>query len=334
LCLEFRSGSDVVFALIGDHAWTHCLECDFLPLERLPDCEGHLLHLGIAKELDKEDVKFGWPQIESETAFLLRLLCISSATPWTLYCLQTVLDQMSTYLAAGRTIMDVQELQEKEAKRLELAHAMRLYKKITEPKKDEKLKEFNMRRRRGGRGRGRGRGRGEEDNPAVSDQDSESSGFVVEEAVSDQELQLAQDDPGGGGEPPLPPPPPAPPPPPLPAAGNQRWGNGDWDIGPVRDLKKGGLVIGCGCHCRGHHDYGNPLVCKKSVTFGKSGLSYDALRLRIKRWLIAGLDDQDWDADAKRSKHVSMGGKFLRDFEDGLSEEDCDRIANAQVAAG
>ena len=230
--------------------------------------------------------------------------------------------------------MDVQELQEKEAKRLELAHAMRLYKKITEPKKDEKLKEFNMRRRRGGRGRGRGRGRGEEDNPAVSDQDSESSGFVVEEAVSDQELQLAQDDPGGGGEPPLPPPPPAPPPPPLPAAGNQRWGNGDWDIGPVRDLKKGGLVIGCGCHCRGHHDYGNPLVCKKSVTFGKSGLSYDALRLRIKRWLIAGLDDQDWDEDAKRSKHVSMGGKFLREFEDGLSEEDCDRIANAQVAAG
>ena len=343
LCLEFRSGSDVVFALIGDNAWTHCLECDFLPLERLADCEGHLLHLGIAKELDKEDVKFGWPQIESETAFLLRLLCISSAIPWTLYCLQTVLDQMSTYLAVDRTIMDVQELQEKEAKRLELAHAMRLYKKITEPKKDEKFKEFNMRRRRGGRGRGRGRGRGEGDSPAVSDQnsvsdqDSESSGFVVDEAVSDQELQLGPDDPkvdGGGGEPPLPAPPPAPPPPPLPAAGNERWGNGRWDIGPVRDKKQGGLVIGCGSHCRGHHDDGNPNVCKKSVTFGLSGLSYACLRLRMKRWLIAGLDDEDWDADAKRLKHVSMGGVFLREFADGLSEEDCDRIANAQVAAG
>jgi len=340
--LEFRSGSEVVFALIGDNAWTHCLECDFMLLERLADCEGFLLHLGIAKESDKEDVKFGWPQIESETAFLLRLLWWGGPSDWTLYCLQTVLDQMSTYLAVGRTIMDVQELQKKEAKRLELAHAMRLYKKITEPKKDEKFKEFNMRRRRGGRGRGRGRGRGEGDSPAVSDQnsvsdqDSETSGFVVDEAVSDQELQLGPDDPkvdGGGGEPP---PPPAPPPPPLPAAGNERWGNGRWDIGPIRDKKQGGLglVIGCGSHCRGHLDDGNPLVCKKSVTFGRSGLSYACLRLRMKRWLIAGLDDEDWDEDAKRLKHVSMGGVFLREFADGLSEEDCDRIANAQVAAG
>ena len=346
LCLEFRSGIDVVFALIGDNAWTHCLECDFLLLERLADCQGHLLHLGIAKELDKEDVKFGWPQIESETAFLLRLLSISPANPWTLYCLQTVLDQMSTYLAVSRNMMDVHELQEKEAQRLELAHAMRLYKKVTEPKKDEKFKQFNMRRRGvGGRGRahgrGRGRGRGEGDSPAVSDQDavsdedSESSGFVVDEAVSDQEPPPPAPPPpplpDDGGEPP---PPPAPPPPPLPAAGNQPWGRGKWDIGPVRSTTDDRVVIGCGSHCRGHHDAGNPLVCKKSVTMGKSGLSYDILRLRMKRWLIAGLDDGDWDVDAKRAAHVGMGGKFLCEFEHGLSEEDCDRIANAQVAAG
>ena len=67
---------------------------------------------------------------------------------------------------------------------------------------------------------------------------------------------------------------------------------------------------------------------------GKSGLSYDILRLRMKRWLIAGLDDGDWDVDAKRAAHVGMGGLFLCEFEHGLSEEDCDRIANAQVAAG
>ena len=107
-----------------------------------------------------------------------------------------------------------------------------------------------------------------------------------------------------------------------------------WDIGPVR-RKSDGAVIGCGAHCKGHHDAGNPgLVCKKSVTFGQSGLSYDTLKLRIKRWLIAGLDDEDWDEDAKRAVHVAMGGIFLREFEHGLSEEDCDRIANAQVAAG
>ena len=354
LCFEFRSASDTLFALVGDNAWSHCLQCDFLRLQRLADCEGYLLHLGIAKEEDEEDVKFGWPQIESETAFLLRLLSTSD-NPWMLYCLQTVLDQMSTYLAVGRTVMDPDELREKEATRLELAHAMLLFKKVTEPKKDEKLKKFDRRHRGRGRGRGHGRGRGrghgrdrgrghgEEPagSQAVPDQDpesasgqetseTESSGFVDDEAVSDQEAQNEPPVVVGGAEDP-------PPPPGLPAAGRQKasepWGTGSWDIAPIK-RKSDGVVTGCGAHCRGHLDQGATLVCKKAVTFGKSGLSYDILRLRIKRWLVAGLDDAEWPLDAMRSEHVGMGGVYLCEFEEGLSEEDCDRIANAQVAAG
>ena len=61
---------------------------------------------------------------------------------------------------------------------------------------------------------------------------------------------------------------------------------------------------------------------------GKSGLSYDALRLRMKRWLIAGLDDSQWeDPDMKRQEYVAMGGQHLVEFANGLSEEECDRIA-------
>ena len=56
----------------------------------------------------------------------------------------------------------------------------------------------------------------------------------------------------------------------------------------------------------------------------KSGVSDDVLRLRMKRWLIAGLDSDDWEEGSKQSHHVGMGG---REFADGLSEEQCDRIA-------
>ena len=47
----------------------------------------------------------------------------------------------------------------------------------------------------------------------------------------------------------------------------------------------------------------------------------------MKRWLVAGVDDDDWEEDTKNTTHVGMGGKYMRDFADGLSEEDCDRIA-------
>ena len=52
--------------------------------------------------------------------------------------------------------------------------------------------------------------------------------------------------------------------------------------------------------------------------------------LRLKRWLIAGLDDSDWKGDRRRSMHVSLGGKFLQDFSVGLSEAACDEIANRE----
>ena len=47
----------------------------------------------------------------------------------------------------------------------------------------------------------------------------------------------------------------------------------------------------------------------------------------MKRWLVAGLDDDDWDPDQKRATHVGMGGRYMADFEFGLSEEECDAIA-------
>ena len=92
-----------------------------------------------------------------------------------------------------------------------------------------------------------------------------------------------------------------------------------------------GEIIGCGATCGGHVDEeGDTATCKKQVAFGKSGLTTRDLILRLKRWLIAGLDDSHWDEEGRRSMHVSLGGKFLQDFAVGLSEATCDEIANRE----
>ena len=178
-----------------------------------------------------------------------------------------------------------------------------------------------------------------------SDIDSESVDWLSEEE-GDQDASEAEGDPLPEAEegdppaelPPMPPPPgpppdpppPGPPPAPHPAGRGRarvgrRWGAGDWELAPIRDENKD--TVGCGAYCKDHWDAGDPRPCKKSVTIGRSGLSFETLRLRMKRWLIAGLDDDEWDEDGKRTKHTSMGGMYLAEFADGLSEEDCDRIA-------
>ena len=106
----------------------------------------------------------------------------------------------------------------------------------------------------------------------------------------------------------------------------EQWGDSGWEI---TTLKRGEMIIGIGGRCKMHKDEGCDLECKKQVTIGESGLSLETLRLRMKRWLLAGIDDSDWDADALRTTHVNMGGIYLSDFAEGLSEEACDRIANA-----
>ena len=68
-------------------------------------------------------------------------------------------------------------------------------------------------------------------------------------------------------------------------------------------------------------------MCKNSATIGDSGLSRADLMLRLKRWLIAGLDDASWEGEDPRAEHISMGGRHMEDFADGLSEAECDRIA-------
>ena len=91
------------------------------------------------------------------------------------------------------------------------------------------------------------------------------------------------------------------------------WGRGRWQLAEI--WNSAGEIIGCGATCGGHVDEeGDTATCKKQVAFGKSGLTTRDLILRLKRWLIAGLDDSHWDEEGRRSMHVSLGARFLHDF--------------------
>ena len=69
-----------------------------------------------------------------------------------------------------------------------------------------------------------------------------------------------------------------------------RGGGGEWTLAPLRDADQN-IVGYCG-NCNGHHDALRlQIVCKKQVTIGMSGLTYETLKLRMKRWIIAGIDD-------------------------------------------
>ena len=104
-------------------------------------------------------------------------------------------------------------------------------------------------------------------------------------------------------------------------------------MAPLRDKDEN--IVGECSNCNGHLDALRPqTVCKKQVTIGKVDLLIEPLMLRMKRWIIAGIDDGDWDLSVGAAKHVGFGKAiYLADFADGLSEEDCDRIATGLAPA-
>eukprot|EP00435_Cladocopium_sp_Y103_P068784 s554_g32.t1 len=81
-------------------------------------------------------------------------------------------------------------------------------------------------------------------------------------------------------------------------------------------------ATGWGAICGRHTDPSRPgLTCKKAM--GNRGLTDEQCQLRLKRWLVQGLDDADWGPN-KRESHVSMGGVQMCQFAEGLSSADLD----------
>ena len=100
-----------------------------------------------------------------------------------------------------------------------------------------------------------------------------------------------------------------------------------FNLGPIysEGVRTGYGAI-CGLHSNSEDAPG--IYCRKALTIGD--LSEEDCRLRLKRWLLAGLKDDDWPEDQARSRHLSLGGLRLVDFSVGDPESVLDR----QVVAG
>ena len=102
----------------------------------------------------------------------------------------------------------------------------------------------------------------------------------------------------------------------------QIWGcRPAFQLAPVH---RGGAVepIGWEAICGLHADPAKPaLRCKKFVS--ANGLSAADCQLRLKRWLVAGLDTSGWPP-SQRECHGSMGGVQLSQFADGVSAAQLD----------
>ena len=102
------------------------------------------------------------------------------------------------------------------------------------------------------------------------------------------------------------------------------WGtNPSFQIAPIHAAGSK-EPTGWGAICGRHTDTNRPgLQCKKAMS--KSGLSDAECQLRLKRWLVSGLDATSWGSN-KRDCHVSMGGIQLAQFADGLDSEALDAL--------
>ena len=101
-----------------------------------------------------------------------------------------------------------------------------------------------------------------------------------------------------------------------------------WGIFFISPLYRSGQQVGwealCNLHSDQHDKQGTS--CKKSIS-QTTGVSAAECKLRLKRWLVAGLDDAKWGEDCKRSAHISLGGALLRQYAAGLSEAELDAKA-------
>jgi hypothetical protein len=81
-------------------------------------------------------------------------------------------------------------------------------------------------------------------------------------------------------------------------------------------------IIGCGGTCGIHVNAGDDArstKCKKMITLGKSGMTFDEARLRIKNWLLMHVAE---GAD-ERKRHVNMNIRAIP-YADLMQEVVCD----------
>ena len=107
-----------------------------------------------------------------------------------------------------------------------------------------------------------------------------------------------------------------------------------WGMFRIAPIYTAGAHSGWEAQCNLHHNTGDlpGHSCKKAISRG-GGLDDRECQLRLKRWLVAGLDDKSWpDKRKARTHHVSLGGLKLKHFATGLDEAALDAKCGARSA--
>jgi len=100
----------------------------------------------------------------------------------------------------------------------------------------------------------------------------------------------------------------------------------------IKEVFKGNCWVGMQATCGRPEHFDScaeeSYPCRRQVTFGQSGLSADDLTIRLKRWLVAGFDSADWPPDRMRKTHMGLGGTpHLHQLAVGLDDDSLTKIA-------
>lgn len=305
------------------------VELKALPLNETP--AGLMAVLACEKRADEELPLLG------DLQFCVSLA--NTATDWEMRILQVgPVRLLHHFDILGSVPVSWQDLQheivkEKEAKKA-LDALRRLQKKQQTPKAVQKNRQAPLAGRKGsakGRGRGKGQAKGKYDVPSPDDDVTlfADRGSSRSDSQGEQEEEQSEENDTMGLFS-------APEAEPLerPLARvdsvnrrrnvrrGQVWGSQpSFQIAPIHAA--GSLTpTGWGAICGIHRDPSNPtLQCKKAMSC--QHLSEDECKLRLKRWLVAGLNTAGW-GDNQRECHVSLGGVQLSQFSVGLSHAELD----------
>lgn len=88
----------------------------------------------------------------------------------------------------------------------------------------------------------------------------------------------------------------------------------------------GWVHTGWGAICSLHTDKGGGNAqCKAAIRLNpEEGIDNAVCVLRLKRWLLAGTNDDTWPQHCLRAHHVSLGGPNLETFKEGKTEAEMD----------
>ena len=94
----------------------------------------------------------------------------------------------------------------------------------------------------------------------------------------------------------------------------ETWGAGRF---PFAQIESKGIHIGYGVTCGLHTNadgYAAGTACKKTISGAEHlALGEEEIKLRLKRWVAAGLV-QHFEPPRERQGHINCGGKGLRDL--------------------